>query len=108
MVRRCNFDTTYTHDSLNFGPYVYLNGDVATERGIIGKFIAHTRYHDISIMGYAACMNQEALNDGYYQIVTIDRRLLTNIIHVFLVIQQNLCFGHHDVSVPCETQNFNE
>jgi hypothetical protein len=59
-------------------------------------------------MGYAACMNQEALNDGYYQIVTIDRRLLANIIHVFLLIQLDLCFGHHDVSVPCETQNFNE
>ena len=81
-----------------------MNGDGATERGIIGKFVAHKVYHDISIMGYAACMNQGALNDGYYQIVTIDRRLLANIIHVFLVIQLDLCFGHHDVSVPWETQ----
>lgn len=103
-----NNQNIYTHESLHFSGYVYLGGHVAMERSIIEKFIAHTVYHDISMMGYAACINQEALNGGYPQLVPTDRRILTKMLHAFLIIQLDLSFGHSNVSVPIQLEDFNE
>lgn len=105
---RINDKNTYTHESLHFGDYIYLGGDVAIQRNIIEKFVAHIVHHDISMLGYAACMNQEALNGNRHQLVPIERRILTNIIHAFLVIQLDICFGNFNVSTPSRLQDFND
>jgi hypothetical protein len=85
-----------------------LGGDVALERTIIEKYVAHIVYHDISMMGYADGINQEALNSGLPQLMPIDRRILTNIIHAFLIIQLDIGFGHLIVETPSQLQDFNE
>jgi hypothetical protein len=105
---RINNRNIYNHQSLHFGRYVYLGGDVALERGIIEKYVAHLVYHDISMMGYADSINQEALNGGLPQLMPIDRRILMNIIHAFLVIQLDICFGHLNVETPSQLKYFNE
>lgn len=105
---RVNYRNIYTHESLYFGRYVYLGGEVAIERSIIDKFISQIVHHDISMFGSAASMNQEALNAGHPQLVPIDRRILTNIIHAFLVIQNHISVGHINVSTPYEFNKFNE
>jgi hypothetical protein len=100
--------TNRTHESLHFGRYVYLEGDIAIERCFIEKYVAQIVHHNIYMFGSAASMNQEALNDGHPQLVSIDRRILTNTIHAFLVIQTDICFGHLNVSTPSEFTDFNE
>ena len=105
---RINNQNVYSHDSLHFGGYVYLGGDVAVERCIIEKFIAHIINYDISMLGYAAGLNQEALNGDFYQVVPIDRRLLANMIHAFLVIQLDLSFGTFNISTPAKFEDFQE
>ncbi|CAF4811810.1 unnamed protein product, partial [Rotaria sp. Silwood2] len=42
------------------------------------------------MIGTAASLNQEAFNLGYYQLTPIERRLLSNILHAYLVIQLDL------------------
>ncbi|CAF4843382.1 unnamed protein product, partial [Rotaria magnacalcarata] len=53
-----------------------------------------TVHHDISILENAASMNQEAICGGYPQLAAVDRRILTNLIHAFLIIQLDISFGH--------------
>ncbi len=60
------------------------------------------------MMGTAASMNQEAINLGYSQLAPIERRLLTNIIHAYLIIQLDLCMGYPCVSIPCSLADFNQ
>jgi hypothetical protein len=105
---RSNNCNTYTHESLYYGRYVYVSGDFAVERSIIEKFVAHIVHHDISMMGYASYLNQLALNTSHRQLVPVDRRILTNIMHTFLVIQLHLGFGYSDVSVPLQSHDFNQ
>lgn len=105
---RANKLNTYTHDSLHYGDYVYLGGDVAIERTVINKYTAQVIYHDLSMLGTAASMNQEAINLGYTQLASVERRLLTNIIHAYLIIQFDVCMGHSCVSTPCSLIDFNQ
>ena len=63
----------------------------------IKKFFAggHPPWH---ISGYATAteLNQEATNHVYFQSVPVERRLLSNIIHAYLVIQLDLSmYGKH-------------
>ncbi|CAM4793118.1 unnamed protein product [Rotaria magnacalcarata] len=67
-----------------------------------------TVHHDISILENAASMNQEAICGGYPQLAAVDRRILTNLIHAFLIIQLDISFGHSNVSIPFQLKNFNE
>jgi hypothetical protein len=79
-----------------------------TPHFIIEKFVAQIVHHDISMAGSAASMNQEAFNNGHPQLVSIDRRVLANIIHAFLVIQIHISVGHMNVSTPSKITDFNE
>jgi hypothetical protein len=105
---RINEYDIYTHDSLHYGDYVYLGGDVAIERAIVNKYTAQIINHDLSMIGTAASMNQEAINLGYSQLAPVERRLLTNIINAYLIIQLDLCMGNRCVSIPCSLKNFNQ
>ncbi|CAF5105539.1 unnamed protein product [Rotaria magnacalcarata] len=53
-------------------------------------------------------MNQEAFNLGYYQLAPIERRLLSNILHAYLIIQIDLSMGYASVSVPCSLEDFSQ
>ncbi|CAF1016734.1 unnamed protein product [Adineta ricciae] len=104
-INKCN---VYTHDSLHYGDYVYLGGDIAVERVIINKYTAQIIQNDFSMMGFAASLNQEAINLGHPQMAAVDRRLLGNIIHAYLIIQFDLSMGNISVSTPCKLSDFNE
>ncbi len=104
-INKCN---VYTHDSLHYGDYVYLGGDIGIERGFIENYTAQIIHHDLSMIGTAATMNQEAINHGYPQLAPVDRRLLTNIIHAYLVIQLDLSMGSTSVSTPCSLADFDQ
>ncbi|CAF4143071.1 unnamed protein product [Rotaria magnacalcarata] len=105
---RINNRNIYTHNSLYHGNYIYLGGDVAIERSVIDKYTAQIIHHDFSIIGIAASMNQEAFNLGYYQLAPIERRLLSNILHAYLIIQIDLSMGYASVSVPCSLEDFSQ
>ncbi|CAF3538259.1 unnamed protein product [Rotaria sp. Silwood1] len=105
---RINQRNIYTHQSLHHGKYVYLGGDVAIERSIIDKYTAQIIHHDFSMIGTAASLNQEAFNLGYYQFALIERRLLSNIIHAYLIIQLDLSMGYACVSTPCSLKDFSQ
>ncbi len=105
---RINKYNVYTHDSLHYGDYVYLGGDIAIERSFIEKYTAQIIYHDHSMIGTAATMNQEAINHGYPQLAPVDRRILSNIIHAYLVIQYDLSMGSKSVSTPCSLADFDQ
>jgi hypothetical protein len=96
----------YTHDSLNYGDYIYMGGDVAVQRGIVNSYTSQIIHHDYSMMADAASMNQEASNEGYVQLTRIDRRLLNQIIQAYLLIQLDLCMGSGTVSTPCFLKHF--
>lgn len=102
---KCNI---YTHDSLHYGDYVYLGGEIAIERVVIDKYTAQIIQNDFSMLGFAAGLNQEAVNLGYPQLAAVERRLLGNIIHAYLIIQFDLSTGNPSVSTPCKLSDFNE
>ncbi|CAF4475154.1 unnamed protein product [Rotaria sp. Silwood2] len=60
------------------------------------------------MIGTAASLNQEAFNLGYYQLTPIERRLLSNILHAYLVIQLDLSMGYACVSTPCSLEDFSQ
>ena len=103
-----NDQNIYTHDSLHFGQYVYLGGDSAVERGIIDKYIAQIVHHDISMIGNAASINQEAFNRGLSQLAPVNRRFLTTIIQAFLVLQLEMSFGYSHISTPSQLTEFSQ
>ncbi|CAF1158424.1 unnamed protein product [Adineta ricciae] len=105
---RTNNRNIYTYDSLYFGSYVYLGGDVAVERSIAEKFIAHLVYRDLSMSEYADTLNQEAINGNHIQLTPIDRRALANILQAFLTIQLHICYSHDNVDTPSQLTKFNE
>ncbi|CAF4408247.1 unnamed protein product, partial [Rotaria magnacalcarata] len=105
---RINNSNIYSHDSLHCGDHVYLGGDVAVERSIIEKYSSQIIPHDISMLGNAASMNQEALCGNYPQLAAVDRRISTNLIHAFLIIQVDISFGNLNVSIPFQVKDFNE
>lgn len=96
----------YSRESLYFGRFIYLGGNVAVERDIIEKYSAQIVHHDISMMGNAASLNQEAMNRKLYQLMPIDRRSLGNVIQCFLVLQLELNFGAEQIFAPCHTKYF--
>ena len=103
-VNKCNI---FTFNSLYHSRYIYLGGNVAIERSILDKYTAQIVHHDFSMMGMAASMNQKALNVGYYQLAPIERRLLSNILLAYLIIQLDLSMGYASVSTS-SLQNFDQ
>ena len=87
---------------------MYLGGNVAIERSILDKYTAQIIHHDFSMMGIAASMDQEAFNVGYYQLAPIERRLLSNILLAYLIIQLDLSMGYTSVSTSSSLANFDQ
>lgn len=104
-INKCN---TYTHDSLCYGDYIYLGGDIAIERVVIDRYTAQIIQNDLSMVAIAAGMNQQAINLGYTQLALVERRLLTNVIHAYLIIQFDLSMGHSVISTPSALTDFNQ
>lgn len=98
----------FTHDSLHYGDYVYLGGNIGVERSFIEKYTAQIIHHDLSMLGTAAALNQEATNHVYFQLVPVERRLLSNIIHAYLIIQLDLSMGNTSVSTPSSLAEFDQ
>ncbi|CAM4831875.1 unnamed protein product [Rotaria magnacalcarata] len=105
---RSNKCNVYTHNSLHHGDYIYLGGDVAIERSIIDRYTAQIVHNGLSMIGLASTMNQEAFNLGNHQLAPIERRLLRNILHAYLIIQFDLSMGNASVSTPDSLEHFSQ
>ncbi|CAF3742187.1 unnamed protein product [Rotaria socialis] len=102
---KCN---VYTHNSLHHGDYIYLGGDIAIERSIIDRYTAQIVHNGLSMIGLASTVNQEAFNLGNHQLAPIERRLLSNILHAYLIIQFDLSMGNASVSTPDSLEHFSQ
>jgi hypothetical protein len=103
---RHNNRNVFTHESLHYGDYVYMGGDIAVERSIIDHYQSHIIHNSMTMMGFAQSMNQEAANTGRSQLTSIDRRLLMNVIQSYLIVQFDLSMGNAFVSAPSHLKDF--
>lgn len=90
----------FTHESLHYGVYVYVGGDVGVERALVNKFTAELIHDGLSIHGALNSLNQEAFNDGYRQLDKVDPHVFSNIMYRYLFLQIYLSMGYPSVSTP--------
>ena len=83
----------YSHESLHFGRYVYVGGDVAVERSLIEKYTAEIIHHGVSMHGLVNGLNQEAVNERRSQISPINAHIFSGVIYRYLFIQMILSMG---------------
>jgi hypothetical protein len=90
----------FSHESLHYGLYVYVGGDVAIERALINKFTAELIHDGLSIHGVLNSLNQEALNNDHFQLGEVDPHTLSRILYRYLFIQMYLSMGISSVCTP--------
>ena len=96
----------YSHESLHYGLYIYVGGDIGIERGIIDKFTAELIHSGLSIHGMVNYLNQEAFNNKHFQLTEIDPHALSNVIYRYLFIQLCLSMGRPYVCTPARVVEY--
>lgn len=96
----------YSYESLQYGFYVYIGGDVAVERAIIDRFTAEFIFQGLSIHSFVNSLNQEAFNKQHVQFSEIDPHTISNILFRYLYIQMHISMGNTSVSTPSRVNDY--
>jgi hypothetical protein len=105
---KCNGQHVYSHKSLHAGDFVYVGGDFAVERAVIDRFSAEFIHHDLSIHAMVHSLNQEAANNGHFQLTTVDPHVLSFILYCYLYIQLDICVGNQEVRTPARIDDHDQ
>lgn len=96
----------FTSESIQHGSYIYLGGDYACERRIIGRYTSDLISTPHSWQKQIDSLNLLAFNSNQYQKVPMNMRRFSQMVYIFKIVEMDFCLGSVTVIIPKEIDQF--